>query len=76
MWLLERVPLTLRRYLLRALPSPIAAKKERWQLQHSPLALFLTGFWNFEFFFWEKNSFVFLGVFFGMPHAHFYPLVH
>lgn len=27
MWLLERVPLTLRRYLLRALPSPIAAKK-------------------------------------------------
>lgn len=60
MWLLERVPLTLRRYLLRALPSPIAAKKERWQLQHSPLALFLTGFWNFEFFFWEKIP-LFLG---------------
>lgn len=76
MWLLERVPLTLRRYLLRVLPSPIAAKKERWQLQHSPLALFLTGFWNFEFFFWGKISFVFLLFFPRMPHAHFYPLVH
>lgn len=68
MWLLERVPLTLRRYLLRALPSPIAAKKERWQLQHSPLALFLTGFWNFEFFFWEKIP-LFLGG--GFRHATF-----
>lgn len=76
MWLLERVPLTLRRYLLRALPSPIAAKKERWQLQHSPLALFLTGFWNFDFFFLGKISFVFF-LFFRTPvNAHFYPLVH